>query len=74
MLMNGDKPDSQPRARRLRLDGTDRRGQNHADQPVDALYEINGGTITVDGVNIQDMPREELAGPFRHGAAGHMAF
>ena len=28
------------------------------------FYEINGGTITVDGVNIQDMPREELRDRF----------
>lgn len=28
------------------------------------FYEINGGAITVDGVNIQDMPREELRDRF----------
>ena len=28
------------------------------------FYEINGGVITVDGVNIQDMPREELRNRF----------
>lgn len=28
------------------------------------FYEINGGVITVDGVNIQDMPREELRDRF----------
>ena len=28
------------------------------------FYEINGGTITVDGVNIQDMPRKELRDRF----------
>ena len=28
------------------------------------FYEINGGAITVDGVNIQDMPRKELRDRF----------
>ena len=28
------------------------------------FYEINGGAIMVDGVNIQDMPREELRDRF----------
>ena len=28
------------------------------------FYEINGGSITVDGVNIQDMPRKELRDRF----------
>ena len=35
------------------------------------FYEIDGGRITIDGVDIRDLTRAQL--PHRHGPAGHVA-
>ena len=37
------------------------------------FYEMQGGRITVDGVDIRDMRAREPAPHVRHGAAGHVA-
>ena len=37
------------------------------------FYEVTGGRITLDGVDIAEMSREELRAQHRHGAAGHLA-
>ncbi len=37
------------------------------------FYELDGGSITIDGQNITDLPRRHAA-PHRHGFAGYLAF
>ena len=37
------------------------------------FYELDGGRITLDGVDIASMPRADAARPGRHGAPGHLA-
>ena len=37
------------------------------------FYEVDGGRITLDGVDIASMPRGRAARADRHGAAGHLA-
>ena len=37
------------------------------------FYELSGGSIQVDGVDIRQMCPGGAAGPLRHGPSGHLA-
>lgn len=37
------------------------------------FYDVNGGSICIDGVDIRDMKRGELRDMFRYGIAGYLA-
>ena len=51
----------------------DRRRQDHPGQPGMRFYELTGGRITLDGVDITRTDPRRPALADRHGAAGHLA-
>ena len=63
MLMNGVNLIVKP-GQKVAIVGPTGAGKTTLINLLMRFYEINGGTITVDGVNIQDMPREELRDRF----------
>ena len=63
MLMNGVNLIVKP-GQKVAIVGPTGAGKTTLINLLMRFYEINGGAITVDGVNIQDMPREELRDRF----------
>ncbi len=63
MLMNGVNLTVKP-GQKVAIVGPTGAGKTTLINLLMRFYEINGGTITVDGVNIQNMPREELRNRF----------
>lgn len=63
MLMNGVNLTVKP-GQKVAIVGPTGAGKTTLINLLMRFYEINGGSITVDGVNIQDMPRKELRDRF----------
>ena len=63
MLMNGVNLIVKP-GQKVAIVGPTGAGKTTLINLLMRFYEINGGAIMVDGVNIQDMPREELRDRF----------
>ena len=63
MLMNGVNLTVKP-GQKVAIVGPTGAGKTTLINLLMRFYELNGGMITVDGVNIQDMPREELRNRF----------
>lgn len=63
MLMNGVNLTVKP-GQKVAIVGPTGAGKTTLINLLMRFYEIDGGTITVDGVNICDMPREELRNRF----------
>ncbi len=63
MLMNGVNLAVKP-GQKVAIVGPTGAGKTTLINLLMRFYEINGGSITVDGVNIQDMPRKELRDRF----------
>ncbi len=72
-LIEGDEPRREGRARPSPSSGPTGAGKTTLVNLLMRFYEIQGGRITVDGMDIRGRAAREPALHLRHGAAGHVA-